>query len=324
MTPAWLTRSRPGLGLALGVGVVSTAALLVRWALDAGAQPLAIAAARLTLAALLMWPLCWWSTPVAPGARDRAGAKPARRLPPPRLLAWIFLAGCSLAVHFAAWISSLDHTSVASSVALVTTNPIWVALGAWLVFRDRPTARLWAAIALSLAGSALISWSDLMPPTLDGDLPQTAPLADSGREANPLLGNALALLGAVAMSGYMLAGQAVKGLDASIGFMRYVAAVYSVAAVLLSLCAGIAGAAWWELPAAAWPALVLLALGPQMLGHTLINYALRHLAPTVVALAILGEPIGAALLAYFLLGEGIGIAQFLGFGLVVLAVVLAR
>jgi len=326
MLPAALKRSGPALGLALGVAVVSTAALLVRWALDAGAEPLAVAAARLTLAALLMWPICWWSLRRDGVAGNLNAERQARRLG--ARMAWILVAGVSLAAHFAAWISSLHYTSVASSVALVTTNPIWVALGAWLVFGDRPVARVWIAIALSLAGSLLISWSDLMlpamplPPPAEGSAGEPPPSDAQG--SAPLLGNALALLGAVAMSGYMLAAQAVKQRDPTVGLLRYVAMVYSVAAVALSLCAWLAGAAWWELPAPAWPALVLLALGPQVLGHTLINYALRHLAPTVVALAILGEPIGAALLAYALLNEVISAGQLVGFCMVILAVVLAR
>lgn len=326
MLPVALKRSGPALGLALGVAVVSTAALLVRWALDAGAQPLAVAAARLTLAALLMWPICWWSLK-HDGLADKGKAVRQARLPG-GLVAWILVAGVSLAAHFAAWISSLHYTSVASSVALVTTNPIWVALGAWLVFRDRPGARVWAAIALSLAGSLLISWSDLMSPAVAlSPFPEASAdlsaLSDA-QGSDPLRGNALALLGAVAMSGYMLAARAVKRRDPTIGLLRYVAMVYSVAAVALSLCAWLAGAAWWALPAPAWPALILLALGPQVLGHTLINHALRHLAPTVVALAILGEPIGAALLAYALLNEVISAGQLLGFCMVILAVVLAR
>ena len=338
-----LARLGPGLGLACGVAVVSTAALLVRWALDAGADPLAVAAARLSLAALLIWPICWWTSaprPV-PGGRGAAAessgklgsgaaAESSGKLrtgaaPRGQIALWILIAGASLAVHFAAWISSLHYTSVASSVALVTTNPIWVALGAWLVFGNRPGGRVWIAIALSIAGSALISWSDLAAAATAQTLPpENQPAAAAAPGAQPLLGNALALLGALAMSGYMLAAQAVKRLDDTLGLLRYVAVVYSVAALLLSGCAWLAGTAWWELPAPAWPALLLLALGPQLIGHTLINHALRYLAPTVVALAILGEPIGAALLAAVLLGEAITPGQLLGFALVVAAVVLAR
>jgi drug/metabolite transporter (DMT)-like permease len=292
---------RVWLALFVGVAVVSTAALLIRWALQAGAMPMEIAAARLCLAALVMWPIAVW----------RSGLRASRDLldrVDRSLLRWTMLAGSSLAAHFALWISSLDYTSVASSVALVTTNPIWVALAAWLWLGEKPGPRIWMAIALSIIASLLISWKDV----------QTDP-AHTG-----LWGNVLALLGAMAMSGYMLAAKAVQGQWPDWPLLHYVAAVYSFAALVLSILVGFVTGPWWQLSLAAWPALLLLALGPQVIGHTLINHALRKLSPTLVAIAILGEPIGAALLAWFMLGESLVATQLAGFALVLVAVWLAR
>jgi drug/metabolite transporter (DMT)-like permease len=293
--------------LLTGVAVVSTAALLIRWALQAGAAPMEIAAARLCLAALVMWPIAIWMTGLhavktLTGQVDRL------------LVKWTMIAGVSLAAHFALWISSLDYTSVASSVALVTTNPIWVALAAWLWLGEKPRPKVWMAIALSIIASLLISWKDLQSGAEGGDLARSS----------ALWGNLLALLGAMAMSGYMLAAKAVQQHRPSWPLLPYVAAVYSVAALVLSLVVGYVTGPWWQLSPAAWPALLLLALGPQVIGHTLINHALRRLSPTVVAIAILGEPVGAALLAWFMLGESLAPSQLAGFALVVVAILLAR
>jgi len=287
--------------LVAGVGIVSTAALLIRYALQAGAAPMEIAAARLCIAAVLMWP-------IAIGAHGFGVLAQILERFDRQLLRWISLAGLSLGAHFALWISSLDHTSVASSVALVTTNPIWVALAAWLCFGERPKARVWLAIGLSMLASVLISWNDLLDEaSLSG-----------------LWGNLLALLGAMAMSGYLLAAKAVQQHRPDLPLLAYVAAVYSLAALALALVLGLSGKPWWQLAAPAWPALAMLALGPQVLGHTLINFALRRLSPTTVAIAILGEPVGAALLAWIMLGESVLPGQLAGFALIVAAVLLAR
>ncbi|NDB10839.1 MAG: EamA family transporter, partial [Betaproteobacteria bacterium] len=153
----------PWLALCIGVGVVSTAALLIRWALQEGASALEIAAARLCLAALAVWPIALWT-------HGQGAIAQLLRTADPTLLRWTLVAGLSLAAHFALWISSLDHTSVASSVALVTTNPIWVALAAWLWLGERPGRKLWIAIGLSMLGSLLISWKDLQAQASDSEL----------------------------------------------------------------------------------------------------------------------------------------------------------
>ncbi|MBU6380840.1 MAG: DMT family transporter [Betaproteobacteria bacterium] len=291
----------PWLALCIGVGVVSTAALLIRWALQEGASALEIAAARLCLAALAVWPIALWT-------HGQGAIAQLLRTADPTLLRWTLVAGLSLAAHFALWISSLDHTSVASSVALVTTNPIWVALAAWLWLGERPGRKLWIAIGLSMLGSLLISWKDLQAQASDSEL----------------WGNLLALMGAMAMSGYMLAAKVVQERRPDLPLLPYVAAVYSLAAFALTLMLSTLARPWWHVSSAVWPALLLLALGPQLIGHTLINFALRKLSPTLVAIAILGEPIAAALLAWFLLAESLAPGQLVGFALIIIAVLLAR
>jgi drug/metabolite transporter (DMT)-like permease len=270
--------------LAGGVLVVSTASILIRIAQNASAPSLTIAAFRLGVAALILAPFAL-----------RAATPVARRD-----LALALISGAFLALHFWSWISSLAHTSVASSTALVTTNPLWVGLASLLVFRERLAPALLAGIALCFAGAGLIFVSD------EGGVSH----APGGE---PTFGNLLALVGAVCASGYLLIGRAVR---ARIGLLQYVWLAYSSAAVLLWLAvagtgvavAGLAGVAYW--------CMLGLAVGPQLIGHTAFNWSLRHLSATFVAVSILGEPIGSALLAWLAFDEGLDRLQLLGFVLI--------
>lgn len=285
-------------GLALGVLIVSTAALLIRYAIGAGAGPLAVAAGRLTLAAIVVVPLALW----------RCGPELARLRRPDWTIAAI--AGVFLAAHFATWVSSLAYTSVASSVALVTTNPVWVGLASWWLLRETPSRRTLGGIVLAAAGSALVIASDLV----------AAPSADGSGPSAPLWGNLLALAGAIAVSAYFLVG---RRLNRSVSLLAYVAIVYGASAIAMNLIATIAGQGLLTIPAAAWLPIAALAIGPQLAGHTLINASLRHLSATFVALAILGEPIGSALLAWLLLGETIAPLQGAGFATLLIGIVVA-
>src|SRR6185436_14285826 len=135
-----------------------------------------------------------------------------------------------------------------------------------------------------------------------------------------LLGNILALVGAVAASGYLLAGSALR---ARVSLIAYVWLAYSTAAILLLAASAAAGVSFMSLPGGAWLFMVALALGPQLIGHTTFNWALRRLTATFVAIAILGEPVGSALLAYFFFGEQFGMLQFVGFVLLLLGIFVA-
>lgn len=203
-----------------------------------------------------------------------------------------FLAGLFLAVHFVVWIQSLRLTSVASAVALVCTNPIFVGLLS-LALGERPGWPLWLGIGLSVGGSVLIAWGDL---ALGGPA---------------LLGDLLALVGAMAASAYLLVGRRAR---TETTLFSYVSLVYLVAGLVLL---GTALALGLPLPPGAdWPWLVLLALLPQVVGHTTVNWAVRRLPASAVAVAILGEPVGAALWAFLLFREVIGPLQGVGMALV--------
>ena len=194
-------RALPFLVLGFGVVVVSFAAILIRFAQAEGASSLAIAAVRLTVAALVL----------APFALRRAGGEMLRL--PRRELGLCVLSGALLAVHFWSWITSLEHTSVASSTALVTTNPLWVALVSAIFLRERPGRASIAGILLTLAGSVLVFVADT----------SRAPNPDS----TPMLGNVLALAGAIAASGYLLVGRALR---ARVSLTAYIWLAYSTAA----------------------------------------------------------------------------------------------
>ncbi len=222
----------------------------------------------------------------------------------PGSLAIALLAGLFLAAHFTAWISSLEYTSVASSAALVTTNPIWVGLATVLIFRERLPRLTIAGIAISLLGCLLILWVDYRIGAPATGMAPGAGIAagatDSAGERRPMLGNGLALAGAVCISAYLLTGRRIAG---RFSLLAYVTVVYGAAAVLLVLAAVVAGVELWRYPATGWAALAGLALVPQLIGHTAFNWSLRRLSPTFVALSILGEPVGSAILASLLFAE---------------------
>jgi drug/metabolite transporter (DMT)-like permease len=287
-------RTLPFLILGVGVVVVSFAAILIRFALADGASSLAIAAVRLTVAAAALAPFAWL----------RAGREILRLRR--RDLGLCILSGTLLAVHFWAWITSLEHTSVASSTALVTTNPLWVALASAIFLRERPGGGAVAGILLTLAGSVLIFAADAS--------------RTPGPEAAPMLGNVLALAGAMSASGYLLVGRALR---ARVSLTAYIWLAYSTAAVLLLAAAMATGVALVSLPSAAWMFMVALALGPQLIGHTTFNWALRRLTATFVALAILGEPVGAAILAWLFFEEGFTPLQLTGFVLLLAGIFVA-
>lgn len=280
--------------LAAAVLIVSGAAIMIRYAQAEGVPSISIATWRLTLAALVLTPL------VLATQRPALAALTARE--------WGFglASGAFLALHFASWISSLAYTSVASSVALVTTNPIWIALASWLFLKERPSGLLALGIASAIGGSALIFLSDSQPGAAVG--------------SNPMLGNLLAVVGSLTVCGYLLIG---RKLRAGVGLLPYIWLVYSASALCLMALALISGQKLFGFSEFAWLMLAGLALGPQLLGHSAVNWALKHLSASFIAVAILGEPVGSAILAWLLLGEKFAVLQLCGFAALLVGIYLA-
>lgn len=192
------------------------------------------------------------------------------------------LSGLLLAIHFVSWITSLSLTSVAASVVLMTTHPIFTALGSYLLLDERLERRMIIALVVAFLGSGIIALGDL------------------GRGSHRLLGDLLALVGGISAAGYFVIG---RGLRARLSLLGYVYPVYGTAAVILLSALLISGLPRFPQQPETWFWLGLMALGPQILGHSSLNWALRYLSATFVTLATLGEPVGSTLLAWWLLGE---------------------
>ena len=175
----------------------------------------------------------------------------------------------------------------------------------FLLFKERPAPIMIGGIALSLAGSLCIFWSDS----------QTAAAG-----SQPLLGNLLALVGSWCFSAYLLIG---RRLRAGLPLPAYIWLAYGAAALFLFAASGAGSVELFSLSDTAWLVLLAMALGPQLLGHTAYNWSLRYVSATFVAVVTLGEPVGSALLAFIVFGESFAPLQFVGFSLLLIGIYLA-
>jgi drug/metabolite transporter (DMT)-like permease len=262
--------------LLAGVVAVSWSAPLIRLADDA--PSLTIAALRLSIAAPVMGA-------IAVGTRPDELRRVTRRD-----LLLLVLSGLALAGHFAFWIASIQRTSVVASVVLVTMNPIFVGLGAWAWLRERPSADVLTGTAIALSGALLLAVDDL---------------GDRGS----LIGDLMALIGSVLASVYLVIGRGVRARMSTVG---YTAVVNGVAAIALLIVMFSAGAHVRGLEGETYLFIALIAVGPQLIGHNSFNWALGSLPAAVVAIAILGEPVGATLIATVLLDEVPTLLEWLG------------
>ncbi|HQN43953.1 MAG TPA: DMT family transporter [Anaerolineaceae bacterium] len=268
----------------MGILAVSTASVLIRFA-QTEASSIVIAAYRLGLAALIL------AVMVLP--RQWA----AIRALPRRTLALAALAGFFLAFHFASWITSLEHTTIASSVVLVTTAPLWVAMLSGLVLHERIAPAVWLGLGVALLGGVIVGVSGEC--TLTSGQIACPPLSYFASGKNTL-GNLLALFGAWMSGAYLMVGRKVRP-QLSLG--TYVFLVYGTAAIVLVILALISGQPFTGFSPQTYLWLVGLALIPQLLGHSAFNWALRYLPAAYVSVALLGEPVGTVILAFLLLRE---------------------
>lgn len=280
LAPPPISNRRAYAILALGVFAIGWSAIFVRWS---GVPGWTSAFWRMTLAQLVFVP---WA----------AIARP-RTAPPPRravLLAAV-IAGAFFAADLALFNTAIMTSSAANATLLGTNAPIFVALGAWLLYRDRPTRRFWLGFALSITGVVAIVGTDLI------------------HHAQFSLGDAYAVAGAACYAGYLLFARRSRiELDAlSFSAISGVTA----ALTLLGICLAI-GTPLHGFPAASWRALAGLALVTQVVGHLSVAYALGRLPVSVTSIALLGQAPVTAVLAVPLLGETIGPLQLLGGALV--------
>jgi drug/metabolite transporter (DMT)-like permease len=283
--------------MAVGIAAISFSPILVR-------------VAALPALALAFWRCAAGAALLAPFARRAQ----LGRVEAARLLA----AGVFLAVHFGLWNASLALTSVAASTTLVSCSPLFVGLGGRLL-GEPPSRRAWLGIALAVAGAAVIALGDAGRIDVGSPLSTGAPPWGSpGPSA--LLGDALAFAGSAAMAGYLLLGRAARR---RLPVATYAASVYGVAAAVLLPACLLTGSVLLGYRAGSWLAVAAVVAGPQLLGHTVFNGLLARVSATVVAVAILAEPVGATALAWLLLHELPAAGFFLGAPLVLAGVWLA-
>lgn len=277
-------RIPPAFALLIGILAVSTASIFIRYAQDY-APSVVIAVYRLALATLVLAPFAL--------TRHRAELRQLSTFD----LFLALLAGIFLAIHFATWISSLEFTTVASSVVLVTTTPLWVALFAPLALREPLSRPVMVGLSIALLGGMVVGLSDTCSWSRSHI---TCPSIQEMIKGKALLGDTLALMGAWMASGYLIIG---RRLRARLSLISYIFVVYGMAALVLICIMLVTRQSAWGYPPHAFLWFALLALVPQLLGHSTFNWALRYLPAAYVAITLLGEPVGSTILAYILLEE---------------------
>lgn len=273
--------AKPYLTLILGVISVSFAAVLIRLA---EAPPLVIATYRLAIASAAIAPFYFIRSRGLPKRLSRAD------------ITLIILSSIFIALHFALWITSLSYTSIASSVVIVTSHPLFVAVISYFLWNERLNKKTILGIIIALGGVALINCGGLV------------------LSSRVIFGDLLALLAAISMGIYLIIGRQLKD---RINLMPYLSIIYTGAAVILLATTLFSGYSLFDYSGNTFLMFFLLALIPQLIGHSSLNMAVRLMPVTLVSVGILGEPIIAIIWGYIILGEGITVAEIIG-GLITL------
>lgn len=286
MTTTWHDWRLYGV-LLMGVVAVSFGAILVRLC---EAPSLVVATYRLAIASLIVAPV---------GLVLRRGEVTALSRGD---ILWAALSGMFLTLHFVFWIASLEYTTVASSVVFVSTSPVFVGIASHFLTRDKLSLTMFAGIGLALLGGIVIGWNDL----------------ELGGQA--LRGDLLAIVGAGMVGGYFMAG---RKLRPTTSLLAYVTVVYSIAALGALALSVLAKQELAGYSAQTYVMLLLLAMGPQLIGHSSLNWSLRHLPAAAVGVVTLGEPVGSTVLACFLLSEVPTPLKMAGGGLILAGIYLS-
>jgi drug/metabolite transporter (DMT)-like permease len=276
----------PRLALLISIMAVSTASILIRMS---NGPPLAIAAYRMLFSTLILLPFFLHFD----------GYRKLRSMST-RGLAGLMGIGMVLAIHFASWITSLSFTTVASSAIFVHIDPIFVAIVSHFFLKERVTKRMVVGIAVAFIGSTMIA------------------LGDAGIGELNLYGDLLALVGGVMLGIYILGGRILRR---DLDLTSYVTPVYATASVILVLMSLLSGTPLTGYPVDEYVLFFAIALVPMIFGHTVYNWALRYVSAPLVSMSLLGEPVGASILALLFLDEVPGFMGLLG-GVVTLAGIL--
>jgi len=293
---------RPILATTTGILFVSTASIFIRFAQEE-ASSIVIAASRLVIASLVLIPIALYKCRFEWKSLDRQELIKAG------------LSGFFLAMHFTTWISSLAYTSIASSVVLVTTTPLWVALLSPLVLKEYIRKSVIIGLIISMAGSVVVGLSNACQ--IQGGALQCQAGVISGQA---MIGNLLALFGAWMAAGYMLMGRQLrKKLDT----IAYTSLVYGIAAIILTITVLVRKEPIFSYSPNTYLWLIALGIIPQLLGHSLLNWSLKYISAAYVSLTLLGEPLGTVILALIFLKESPTFLEGIGAGLILIGIIVA-
>ncbi len=282
---------------------ISTASIFIRFAQADGMPSIVIAALRLTFATVLLAPLALTKH-----------LDEIKRFTRTELL-FGGLSGFFLALHFAAWISSLEYTSVASSAVFVSTGPLWVAMLSPMLLNEKFSRLALIGLGLSIVGGATVGLGDACV----WEYGIVCTPMQNFLQGRTLWGNFLALAGAWAVTGYLIIGRKIRG---AMSLIPYIFLVYGMAAVTLIIFMLASGNTPFGYPPKSYGWIFLLAAIPQLIGHSTFNWALKHMSATFVAVSTLGEPVGSAVLAILILKEFPSILTVLGGGLILAGILL--
>lgn len=294
----------PAIGLSFGILAVSTASIFIRFA-QQGAPSLVIAAGRLVIATLLLAPFALKGVIADSKRIDRK--------------TWflLLLSGVFLALHFATWITSLEYTSVASSVVLVSSAPLWVALLSPLFLKQQVSRGVVIGLTISLAGSLIVGLNGACQ--WSGGTINCVPLSFM-MQGEAFIGDLLALAGALMAAGYLMIGSRVRNEFSLLSYAFIVYGFAGLVLLILAICSGLELVAY---SGQTWMWISLLAFIPQLIGHSTYNYFLKFIPATVVSIALLGEPIGTVLLALLFLREPPTTLEIIGGVLILAGIVIA-
>ncbi|MEK4058573.1 EamA family transporter [Paenibacillus borealis] len=259
----------------IGIVAISFSSIFIKWS----SAPVSVQGMyRLLFTSLLMLPF----------ARPYSGAAFALRRKD-----WLLLvvSGAMLALHFLLWMGSLKFTSVASSTMIMALEPVFIMLGAYLLYKEKNSMSAIAGLAIAIFGVVFIGWGDI------------------GLSSDNLKGDLLSIGGTAAVAAHLLIGQK---LVARMPSYLYSLIVFIAAAIVFAIYNLLAGIPFFDYPPREWGIFVLLAIVPTVFGHILFNWLLQYASATTVSMNILGEPVGASILAFLLLGEQLTILQWAG------------
>lgn len=294
----------PILGLIAGIIAVSSASLLIRFA-QREAPSLVIAMYRMVISTAVLSPFF-----IKNAFKEIASLERKTKL-------LLLLSGTFLALHFTFWITSLEYTTVASSVVLVTTAPLWVAILSPFFLKEKLNRWILGGLAVSLIGSIVVGLSGSCNFSTNGLSCENLQTAFTGRI---FWGDLMALLGAFLSGGYLMVGRKIRG---KVSLPTYIYAVYGVSAIVLFLLVIITREKFIGYSTETYVWMIGLAVIPQLIGHSVFNWALKYLSAAYVSISLLGEPIGTVILTMIFLHESPAVLEIIGGILILLGIGLA-